>query len=109
MAAAKEEPKHRSAAAGACVLLVLPGLLVAVAFAIDEAAGVLLVVITATAALWRSARRRVSDMPATPPPRADAPCGDVFADETGEIARVVPIAEGVGFILHPVRDDTPPN
>ncbi|MEU0343161.1 hypothetical protein ABZ092_30485 [Streptomyces bobili] len=69
--APEEEP---SRAAGGCVLVVLGGALVAVAFAVDEAAGVLLVVASGAVALWRSARR-LSVSSATPPP-GDAPLLD---------------------------------
>ena len=64
-----EEP---SRAAGGCVLVVLGGVAVAAAFAVDEAVGVLFVVAASTVALWRSARR-VSDSSATPPPGEDRP------------------------------------
>lgn len=66
--AADDEP---SRAAGGCVLVVLAGAVVAAAFAVDEAVGVLLVVGAGWAALWRSARR-MPDSSATPPP-GDAP------------------------------------
>lgn len=94
-----------SRAAGGCVLVILAGGATAVLFAIDEALGVLTVVTVGWVALWRSARRRVSVSSATPPPRGVAPSGDVLAGETGEVARVVPISEGVAFILHPVREE----
>lgn len=79
MSAEETSEEQPSRAAGACVLVVLAGVLVAVAFAIDEAVGVLFVVITGTVALWRSARR-MSDSSATPPPRGVAP-------DSGEAAR----------------------
>ncbi|MET9965440.1 hypothetical protein ABZZ80_05815 [Streptomyces sp. NPDC006356] len=98
-----EEPEEtgegRSPAAGACVLVVLAGVLVAVAFAIDEAVGVLLVVVAGTVALWRSARR-MSDSSATPPPPLSE---DVYAAHSDEIDRV---QEGPGeglTILYPKR------
>ncbi|WP_330349259.1 hypothetical protein [Streptomyces sp. NBC_00582] len=98
--AAEEEP---SRAAGACVLVVLGGVLVAVLFAVDEAVGVLGVVLAGTVALYRSARR-VSDSSTPPPPPST---GTVLAGETGEIDR---IQEGPGeglLILYPVREDIP--
>ncbi|MGX9887333.1 hypothetical protein [Streptomyces sp. NPDC002276] len=67
MTKATEEPEEPSRAAGACVLVALAGVVVGAAFAVDEAVGVLLVVVVGTVALWRSARR-VSDSSATPPP-----------------------------------------
>lgn len=100
-----EEPEGteegRSPAAGACVLVVLAGVLVAVAFAIDEAAGVLLVVVAGAVALYRSARR-LSDSSATPPPPLSE---DVYAAHSEEIDRV---QEGPGegmTILYPVRQE----
>ncbi|GAA3301351.1 hypothetical protein GCM10020295_44420 [Streptomyces cinereospinus] len=63
------EPEERSAAAGGCVLVMLVGVAVAAAFAVDHAAGVLTVVVSGAVALWRSARRPVSDSSATPPHR----------------------------------------
>lgn len=94
---AEEEP---SRVAGGCVLVVLGGALVAVAFAVDEAAGVLLVVALGVVALYRSARR-VSDSSATPPPPSG---GTVYAGHRDEIDRV---QEGPGeglTILYPVRE-----
>jgi hypothetical protein len=97
-----EEPETEpSRAAGACVLVVLGGVLVAVAFAIDEAVGVLLLVGAGVFALWRSARR-MSDSSTPPPP----PSGTtVYAGHRDEIARV---QEGPGeglTILYPVREE----
>lgn len=66
MSKVKEEPEEPSRAAGACVLVVVGGVLVAAAFAVDEAVGVLLVVVAGAVALWRSARR-MSVSSATPP------------------------------------------
>jgi len=97
MAAVEEPDEERSPLAGACVLVVLGGGVVAVAFAIDEALGVLLVVLAGAVALWRSARR-MSDSSATPPP----PSGeDEYAGHSDEIDRV---QEGPGegmTILYP--------
>jgi hypothetical protein len=100
-----EEPGEPSRAAGACVLVVLSGIVVAVTFRLSATVGILALWLVGTVALWRAARRRMSDSPATPPPRGVAPSGDVYAGERCEVARVVPIAEGVGFILHPVREE----
>ncbi|WP_069773046.1 hypothetical protein [Streptomyces sp. LUP30] len=66
---AEEEP---SRAAGGCVLVVLAAVVVGAAFAVDEAVGVLGVVVAGTVALWRCARR-VSDSSAPPPPGVDRP------------------------------------
>ncbi|MFJ1869949.1 hypothetical protein [Streptomyces chartreusis] len=97
----EETDEGRSPAAGACVLIVLAGVLVAIAFAIDEAVGILFVVVTSTIALWRSARR-MSDSSATPPPPLSE---DVYAAHSDEIDRV---QEGPGeglLILYPKRID----
>lgn len=75
---AEEEP---SRVAGGCVLVVLGGVVDAVAWAADEAAGVLLLVAVGTFALWRSARR-VSDSSAPPPPGEDRPSCDECAGHT---------------------------
>ncbi|KUN95395.1 hypothetical protein [Streptomyces caeruleatus] len=92
-----ETDEGRSPLAGAFVLAVLGGVLVAVAFAIDEAVGVLLVVVGGFVALYRSARR-MSDSSAPPPPPLS---GDVYAAHSDEIDR---IQEGPGeglTILYP--------
>jgi hypothetical protein len=100
-----EEPEEPSATAGACVLAVLAAVVLAVTFRLSAAVGILALWVAGAVALWRAANRRMSDSSATPPPRGVAPSGDVYAGERCEIARVVPIAEGVGFILHPVREE----
>ncbi len=97
----EEQP---SRAAGACVLVVLAGVLVAVAFAVDEAAGVLLIVTTGTVALWRSARR-VSDSSATPPPASEPSSEDVYARETTRV-REVRKGPGEGKTIFPVIEHT---
>jgi hypothetical protein len=109
MAAKKrvEEPvEEPSRAAGGCVLVALGGGAFAGVFAASPEAGVLAVWVVGAVALWRAARRRVSDSSATPPPRGVPPSGDVFAGETGQIARVVHSPEGVMCTLHPVREET---
>ncbi len=95
----EEEPEERSGVAGACVLVVLGSGAVAVAFAVDEALGVLLVVVAGAVALYRSARS-MPDSSATPPPPLS---GDVYAAHSDEIDRV---QEGPGeglTILYPKR------
>lgn len=98
----QEEPEEeRSPLAGGCALVFLGGVLVGVAFAVDEAVGVLFVVITGAVALWRSARR-MSDSSAPPPTPSGA---TVYAGETGEIERVQQ-GPGEGLtILYPVREE----
>jgi hypothetical protein len=74
-----EQPEESSRAAGACVLVVLGGVVVAAAFAIDEAVGVLLVVVAGTFALWRSVRRTANP---APPPGVERPsCRDCAGHE----------------------------
>jgi hypothetical protein len=94
-----------SPAAGACVLVVLGVGALAVVYAVSPTAGVLTVWVVGTAALACAARRRMSDSSATPPPRGVAPGGDVYADESTEIARVVRSPEGVMCVVHPVREE----
>ncbi|WP_143204100.1 hypothetical protein [Streptomyces kebangsaanensis] len=96
----EEEPEERSRAAGGCVLVVLGGGALAVVFAVSTEAGILAVWVVGTVALWRSARRRMSDSSATPPPPSE---GDVYAAHSDEIDRV---QEGPGeglLILYPKR------
>ncbi|MDX2679280.1 hypothetical protein [Streptomyces soliscabiei] len=99
--AAEEEP---SRAAGGCVLVVLAGVATALAFAVDEAVGVLAVVLAAWAALYRSARR-MSDSPATPPPRGVAPESEEAARRRLTKARGVQDPNGVMCIIHPVQEE----
>lgn len=98
----EEEAEERSRAAGACVLVVLGGGALAGVFAASDEAGVLTVWGVGSLLLWRAARRRMSDSSATPPPRGVAHSGDVYAGETGEIARVVKGPSGLA-IVYPVR------
>jgi hypothetical protein len=94
-----EVPEERSRAAGACVLAALGGVLVAVAFAVDEAAGVLLVVVAGGVALYRAARRMPDSSAPPPPPLPE----DVYAAHSDEIDRVER-GPGEGLtILHPIR------
>lgn len=95
---AEEEP---SRAAGGCVLVALAGVATAVAFAVDEAVGILAVILVGWGALYWSARR-MSDSSATPPPPSS---DDVYAAHGSEIER---IQEGPGegmTILYPVREE----
>jgi hypothetical protein len=75
-----EEPEEEpSRVAGACVLVVLAGVAVAVAFAIDQAVGVLFVVAAGVVALWRSVRRTAN--PAPPPQEERPSCRECAAHE----------------------------
>lgn len=94
-----------SRAAGACVLVVLAGAALGAVFAASSSAGVITVWVVGVLALWRRARRGVSDSSATPPPRSSNASGDVYAGDTTRIARVVRSPEGVVCILHPEREE----
>lgn len=67
-----EEPEEPSRAAGACVLVVLIGVVTAVVFAVSPTAGPLFVWGAGTVAVWWHVRR-VSDKSAPPPPEAGRP------------------------------------
>ncbi|MFD3310080.1 hypothetical protein [Streptomyces sp. NPDC058694] len=60
------EPEESSRAAGACVLVVLAGVVTAVVFVISATAGVLAVWAVGAVTLWRYVRRTAN--PAPPPP-----------------------------------------
>jgi hypothetical protein len=115
MAAKKrvEEPEAEpSRAAGGCVLAVLGGVLVAVAFAVDEAAGILLVVVAGAAALYRSARRSKSVQGAanpTPPPRATTPDDEETARRRLKKARAAYDPSGVMCIYHAPAESAAPD
>jgi hypothetical protein len=111
---ADEEPEESSPLAGACVLVVLAGVVVGIAFAIDEAVGVLLLVVAGVFALWRSARRKGTDL-ALPSPTERGPDSDERARRRSAKARVALDPNGVMCIMHaPVEeevktdDPTPP-
>ncbi|MFD7990750.1 hypothetical protein [Streptomyces mexicanus] len=104
MSAEEQEPGG-SSAAGGCVLVVLGGAALAAVFAASEEAGVLVVWALAVTAVWWSARHRKGTDQPLPSPTAPPSRGDVFAGETGEVARVVHSPEGVMCIVHPVREE----
>lgn len=91
---AEEEP---SRAAGGCVLVLSAGIAVGAAFAVDEAVGVLAVVVTGWAAVYRSARR-MSDTPATPPPQEGRPSCRECAGH--ELVSVTPLAGQKGMLIY---------
>ncbi|WP_329291893.1 hypothetical protein [Streptomyces pseudovenezuelae] len=102
-----EEPEGEpSRAAGACVLVVLAGVVVAAAFAIDEAAGVLLVVVSGAVAVWRSARRKGTDL-ALPSPTERGPDSDERARRRAAKAKVALDPNGVMCIMQPPREEAP--
>ncbi|MGW1609427.1 hypothetical protein ACWCQZ_08515 [Streptomyces sp. NPDC002285] len=102
----EDEPEERSRAAGACVLAALGGVLVAVAFAIDEAVGVLLVVVSGTVGLWRSARR-MSDSSAPPPPEVERPsCSECTGHE---LVGVTPSETQKGMLIYKTQPPGKPH
>jgi hypothetical protein len=105
-ASAEESEEERSPLAGACVLVVLAGVVVAVAFAIDEAVGVLLVVAAGAVALWRSARR-VSDSSATPPPEGGRPSCRECAGH--QLVSVTPLEDQKGMLIYKTAPPDRPN
>ncbi|MFJ8023350.1 hypothetical protein [Streptomyces sp. NPDC096311] len=95
-----EEPEESSGTAGACVLIALAAVVVAVTFRLSAVVGILALWIVGAVALWRATRRRMSDSSATPPPPS---AGDEYAGHSEEIDRV---QEGPGegmTILYPRR------
>jgi hypothetical protein len=90
---------------GGCVLTGLSVGAFAALYAVDPAVCVLVFWGLAVACLWRAARRRVSDLPATPPPEVVAPSGDVYAGESDRVARVVYSPEGVMCTIHMEREE----
>jgi hypothetical protein len=95
-----EEPEQRNTAAGGCVLVALGGAPLAVLWAVSDVAGVLAVWVVGVAAVWWSARRRVSDSSATPPQGQEPPSGDVYARETTRV-REVRKGPGEGLTIFP--------
>lgn len=93
-----EEPEERSLLAGALVLVVLGGAVLAVVFAVSEAAGVLATVGASAAATWWMVRRPVSDMPATPPPGEDRPSCKECAGH--ELVAVTPSQTQKGMLIY---------
>ncbi|MET7321320.1 hypothetical protein [Streptomyces sp. NPDC005549] len=95
-----EEVEERSPFAGALVLVVLGGVVLAVVFAISETAGILVTVAASAAATWWAVSRPVPDSSATPPPSSAGPSGDVYAVE-GDRAREVRRTPGEGYLIFP--------
>lgn len=106
---ARQEPEERSRAAGGCVLAALGSIALAAVFAVSREAGILTVWAAGTATVWWVARRRKGPYQPLPSPTAPPSRGDVFAGETGEVARVVRSPEGVMCTVHPVRQEITPD
>lgn len=93
-----EEEPERSRTAGACVLVVLVALVVAVVFALSPTAGVLAVWLAGAVLLWRAARRRMSGSSATPPPGEDRPSCHECAGH--ELLSVTPLESQKGMLIY---------
>ncbi|MCX4578131.1 hypothetical protein OHB41_34075 [Streptomyces sp. NBC_01571] len=100
---AEAESEEPSRAAGACLLVVLAGVVVAVTFRLSVTVGVLALWVVGALALWRAARR-MSDSSATPPPRGAAPESAEAARRRLKRARGALDPNGVMCILHPDPD-----
>ncbi|MFM9796534.1 hypothetical protein [Streptomyces turgidiscabies] len=108
MSTADEEPEEeRSPLAGACVLVVLVGVAGAVVFAASPTAGVLALWMVGALLLWRSARRRLSDSSATPPPQEERPSCDECAGH--ELVSVTPLEGQKGMLIYETAVPDRPN
>ena len=107
--AAKEKPEaspeEPSRTAGACVLVVLVGAVTALVFVVSATAGVLALWAVGAGLLWRSARRRMSDSSATPPPRGVAPDSSIDAARSRARARGVYDPSGVMCVYQAPREE----
>jgi hypothetical protein len=106
MGARESTAEEPSRAAGGCVLVVLGGVAVAAAFAVDEAAGVLGVAAVGWVALWRSARR-LSVSSATPPPQPERPSCRECAGH--ELVEVTPSETQKGMLIYKSAPPDRPN
>lgn len=92
-----EEPEEPSRAAGGCVLVVLAGVPVAAVFAVSTTAGTLMVWAVGLGFLGR-AYRRMSDLPATPPPQDGRPSCRECAGH--ELVSVAPLEGQKGMLIY---------
>jgi hypothetical protein len=109
MAAKKEraeELEEPSRAAGACVLVVIAAVVIAVVFALSPVAGVLSLWAVGVVALWRSARR-MSDSSATPPPGEARPSCRECAGH--ELVSVTPLEGQKGMLIYTTASPDRPN
>lgn len=104
---AAEEPEESSRAAGAFVLVVLVGVLAAVVFAVSPTVGVLALWAVGVLLLWRSARRRVFDSSATPPPQEERPSCHECAGH--ELVNVAPLEGQKGMLIYTSAPPDQPN
>ena len=101
------EAVERSPLAGGCVLLVLGGGALAGVWAASAEAGVLAVWAAGGIAVWRSARRRVSDSSAPPPPGEDRPSCRECAGH--ELIGVAPLESEEGMLIFKTVPPDRPN
>ncbi|NEA67535.1 hypothetical protein [Streptomyces sp. SID12488] len=99
-----EEP---SRTAGACVLVILAGAVTAVVFAASPTVGVLALWAVGAGLLWRTARRRMSDSSATPPPQEDRPSCDECAGH--ELVSITPLEGQKGMLIYTTAVPDRPN
>ncbi|WP_406355025.1 hypothetical protein OHB56_21140 [Streptomyces sp. NBC_01635] len=96
-----------SRTAGACVLAVLGGAALAVVFALSSEAGVLTVWAVGVTAVWRAARRPVSDSSAPPPPGEDRPSCSECAGH--DFVSVTPSETQKGMLIYKTSPPDRPN
>lgn len=96
-----------SRAAGACVLVALAGVCLAVVFAASTEAGVLAVWVAGVAAVWWAARRRVSGSSAPPPPGELRPSCRECAGH--ELVDVTPSETEKGMLIYKTSPPGRPN
>ncbi|MFC8415691.1 hypothetical protein [Streptomyces coelicoflavus] len=94
----QQQTEEPSRTAGVLVLVVLGGTVLAVVFAVSDAAGILATVAAATVATWWTVSRPVSDMPATPPPGEDRPSCSECAGH--ELIGVTPSQTQKGMLIY---------
>ena len=102
-----EEPVERSPLAGALVLVVLAGVVLAAVWAASPEAGVLTVWVAGGSAVWWSARRRMSDSSATPPPGEGRPSCRECAGHT--LVDVTPLEGEEGMLIYKTVPPDRPN
>ena len=102
-----EEEREPSRAAGACVLVVLGGAVLATVFAVSPDAGVLTVWVVGGVAVWRCARRRVSVSSAPPPPEEGRPSCDECAGH--RLVGVTPSETQRGMLIYTTVPPDRPN
>jgi len=104
---AEEEREEPSQTAGACVLVALAGVAVAVLFAVSYIVAVLTLWAVGALLLWRAARRRVSDSSATPPPGEERPSCRECAGH--ELVSVTPLEGQKGMLIYKTAPVDRPN